>query len=59
MRHSLSWILFTFALCFTFLLGCGANSGPAKPAASVSEIEQYAAEHPELNEEEAEEPEGE
>jgi len=49
MRHSQLCILFGFALSLSLLVGCGSDSGPAKPAADMDEIQQYLADNPDQN----------
>ncbi len=55
MRHSQLCILFGFALSLSLLVGCGSDSGPAKPAADMDEIQQYLADNPDQNVDNADE----
>ena len=55
MRHSQLCILFGFALSLFLLVGCGSDSGPAKPAADMDEIQQYLADNPDQNVDNADE----
>jgi hypothetical protein len=49
MRYSQLCILFGFALSLCLLVGCGPDSGPAKPAADMDELQQYLADNPDQN----------
>jgi len=49
MRYSQLCLLLGFALSLNLLVGCGGDSGPAKPAADMDEIQQYLADNPDQN----------
>ncbi len=49
MRRSHLCRLFGIALSIGLLAGCGSNSGPAKPAADMDELQQYLADNPDQN----------
>lgn len=49
MRHSQLCLLFGFALSLTLLVGCGSDSGPAKPATELDEIQQFLKDNPDQN----------
>jgi hypothetical protein len=50
MRLSKLSCLFAFVFCLTALSGCTSDSGgPAKPAADMSEIDQFLADNPDQN----------
>jgi hypothetical protein len=49
MRRSHLCRLLGFALALTLVVGCGSDSGPAKPAADMDELQQYLADNPDQN----------
>ena len=49
MRLSQRCVLFGLISSFVLSVGCGSNSGPAKPVADLDEVAQYLADNPDQN----------